>query len=145
MQRSVLLLAGLLILTLLGCTPQPSLVEKAVDPTQQRLMLVGQAYRQFSREMRRPPRSAAELMPTLQQKEGGQDALQSARDGQPFVISWGLDVMAPRTGTERPVLAYEQQGFEGSRFVLSTMGNVELLPDGSFRESSFAPGFQPPQ
>jgi hypothetical protein len=135
--------AGLLIVSLSGCKQQPSPVLNKTDPCQERLLLLGQTYRQFNRDNHRPPRSAADLLPLLQKRGATKEALDSTRDGQPFVVAWGLDITVPPAGKGRPVLAYEQQGLSQSRYVLSTMGNVELLQDQPFRESSFAPGFQP--
>ncbi len=80
----------------------------------------------------------------LQQRGADEETLRSTRDGLLFTVLWGLDVTLPPAGKGRPVLAYEQRGLSGSRFVLSTMGNVELLADEPLRESYFAPGFQPP-
>jgi hypothetical protein len=144
MHRLILLLAGPLAVVLAGCGPKAAAKSKPVDPAQERLIVIGQAYRQFTRDRHEPPKAASDLAPILKQRGHGTDALESARDGQPFVVCWGVD---PKTASSwarsRPVLAYEREGQAGSRYVLSMLGNVELLNDEQFRESSFPPGHQP--
>ncbi len=137
-------LATWALLPLGGCAPAPPAKPEQMDPSQERLLLVGQVYRQFNGEQRRPPQSAADLLPLLQKRGAGEEALRSERDGRPFEVLWGLDVRNPPTGPGRPVLAYEKLGVAGTRLVLSTMGNVELVGDEALKASHFASGFQPP-
>jgi hypothetical protein len=109
------------------------------------LLKIGQSYREFNRKNGRPPKSAAELEPLIKARDGGADAFQSAHDGRPFEIFWNLDVLKPRApGQNRPVLAYEVEGKDGVRWVLTTLGSVEHVTAAEFRESNFPPGHQPP-
>jgi hypothetical protein len=144
MHKLVLLVAGPLTLAWLGCSPKPALKSKPVDPTQERLVLIGQAYRKFTRDQHKPPRAAGDLTPILKQRGHGDETFESVRDSRPFVVCWGIDAKgASSWARSRPVLAYERLGQAGSRFVLTTLGNVELLSDAQFHESSFPPGHQP--
>ena len=144
MRNVVVLCVCSVPLALVGCGNRSPAEPKTIDPTQQRLMLLGQVYRQFNREKQRPPQSESDLALLLEQRGADKDPFYSARDGLKFVVCWGTNVLLPPTeNRRRPVLAYEQSGAEGRRFVLSTMGNVEQLEDGPFRESLFPPGFEP--
>lgn len=115
-----------------------------MDPTQEHLAHIGQVYRQFNRHQRRPPRTTAEIAPMLRELGHSEEVFRSTRDNQPLVICWGVNLVVPPTVTRtRAVLAYEREGSAGSRFVLLTQGNVELLTDEQFRELSFPPGLGP--
>lgn len=57
----------------------------------------------------------------------------STRDNQPYVIIYG----PPKGGTGpggQPVVAYEQTGVSGHRFVASLLGAVEEVDDTKFRQ-----------
>ena len=74
----------------------------------------------------------------------GDETFSSLRDGEPFVICWNVDItIPPRWATSRPILAHERHGQNGSRYVLTTFANVELLSHEQFAESSFPPGHDP--
>ena len=92
----------------------------------------------------RPPQSAEELKPALGKLGNPDDLLRSSRDGQPFVVCWGVDLLVPPTWAKAtPVLAYEKRGVDGRRYVLTTRRRVELMPDQEFRKASFPPGHTP--
>jgi len=59
----------------------------------------------------------------------------SSRDGQPYVVHYGN---AARTGPPgpggQPVIAYEQTGVGGDRFVASSIGAIEEVDEERFRE-----------
>ena len=64
-----------------------------------------------------------------------------ATDGQPLVVCWGVDLSKrPAWAKTTPVLAYEKQGADGNRYVLTVVRSVELLSDKDFRTASFPPG-----
>lgn len=106
----------------------------------QRLDAIGSAYGKFTFEKGRPPTGANDLSDQL-----GPDALVSPRDGEPFVIFWGVDIRSPQMVTAaRPILGHEQQGRDGSRYVLTVTGYVELLTDDELRASTFPPGHKAP-
>jgi hypothetical protein len=56
----------------------------------------------------------------------------SPRDNQPYVIRYGI----PSTmgGPQAPVIAYEQQGVGGKRYVANMLGAVEEVDEARFRE-----------
>ena len=70
--------------------------------------------------------------------------MRSPRDEQPLVICWGVDTMKRMPWAKTtPVLAYEARGVNGSRYVLTAIHSVELMPDADFRAASFPPGHHP--
>jgi hypothetical protein len=129
------LVAGVMVLVT-GCGPQEIRSSTPVDPTTDRLLALGAAYAQFTFDRSRPPRGPEDLRDLLP----APDALTSPRDSEPFVVFWGVDLRGPQKwATGRPILAHERTGAGGSRFVLSTMRNVEQLDEAAFRASSFPP------
>jgi len=56
----------------------------------------------------------------------------SPRDGKPYVVLYGRSKGPPGPGGA-PVVAYEQEGRGGRRFVASSMGAIEEVDDAAFR------------
>lgn len=129
------------MLSLAGCQPKVIRSEKPVDPVAQQLVAIGTAYRQFTDKHGKPPKGPADIQKWLP----AEGTLISSRDGKPFKVFWGVDYRSwPTWAVGRPVLAFESVGADGSRHVLSFTGNVELLSEQAFRESSFPPGEKAP-
>src|SRR5262245_60737442 len=115
-----------------------------VDPTRERLLIIGRAYKQFNSRSGKPPKQTSDLLPTLKTLGFGEETFTSLRDGQPIVVCWNVDVTAPPTWAKsRPILAYETSGQDGSRYIVTAFANVELLSSEQFMESSFPPGYGP--
>jgi hypothetical protein len=57
----------------------------------------------------------------------------SERDGKPYVIIYGPPKGPPGPGSS-PVIAYEQEGKGGNRWVASAAGAVEEVDEARFRE-----------
>jgi hypothetical protein len=133
----------LVLLTLAGCSGTGA--DRPLDPTEERLFKIGNAYLAATTRLKRPPKNADELKPSL---EGGADAdaLRSPRDGQPFVIIWGVDFnrLPPGRDDIYTVAAYEQRGADGKRYVLHFPRGVVLLTDEELRKAAFPPGHKPP-
>ena len=107
-------------------------------------MAINNAYLQFLHTHKQPPKSWADLKPLLATTENADQPWCSARDGQPLVVCWGANVTKWHDwGQKTPVLAYEKQGADGKRYVLTAVGSVELLADEDFHEASFPPGQKP--
>ena len=107
-------------------------------------MKIGMAYTRFSASQKRPPQAWADLRPILAETDNADEPWCSDRDGQPLVVCWGVDLSKqPDWAKTTPVLAYEKQGADGSRYVLTAVRSVELLSDKDFREASFPPGHNP--
>jgi hypothetical protein len=56
----------------------------------------------------------------------------STRDNQPYVIIYG-PAKGPAGPGGQPVVAYEQQGVDGKRYVASTLGAIEEVDETRFR------------
>jgi len=142
-------LAALLLVSCIvihGCSGSstPIYVDKPLDPTHERLMKIGMAYMRFSTSHKRPPQAWTDLQPILAETENADAPWCSARDGQPLVVCWDVDLSKARTWSKTtPVLAYEKQGADGNRYVLTMVRSVELLSDKDFREASFPLGHNP--
>ena len=57
----------------------------------------------------------------------------SSRDGKPYVIKYGAADGPPGPGGY-PVIAYEQEGVGGKRFVASSVGAVDEVDEATFKE-----------
>ncbi len=97
------------------------------------LMHVLQAYMEATHELQRPPHSEDELKRFLPE---GDRWLSSPRDGKRFVIRWNVSVHDPDLDPANPpLIAYEQQGKNGTRQAVNVMGLTELT-DAEFSQLS---------
>jgi hypothetical protein len=97
------------------------------------LTTIGLAYNRATDKLGRPPKDLEELKPHLKDLGDPEAILRSPHDGQPYVILFGrdirkIDVMPP------PIIAYEQQGSNGIRYVLNTMG-IQPMTDEQFQKA----------
>jgi hypothetical protein len=91
----------------------------------------------------RPPRDANDLRRFFKELGVGGDpdqVLRSPRDGQPYVILFGAPLDATGAHT---ILAFERQGAEGRRYVLTVARGVKLLTQEEFDRAAFAQGHDP--
>ncbi len=124
-----------------GCSSSTPVKNPA---SQDNLMKIGTAYVRFNEQYRRGPSSAEELLPFLKEVGDPAELLRSPDDHEPYVVCWGVDLRTPPTGSpEFSVLAYEQRGSGGQRFVMSTSRWVGRKSDAEFRKLAFPSGFQP--
>jgi hypothetical protein len=85
---------------------------------------------------RRPPRDAEELKPFLQQiseKEDPEEILRSPNDGQPYEIMWGVNPLQQEEFDA--LLAYEKNGVDGKRYVITVARIVKEMSDAEFKEA----------
>jgi len=68
------------------------------------------------------------------------EVLRSPRDGQPFVVITGVDFDSTAKTT---IWAYEQQGADGKRYVMTLSRDVKQVPDEDFPKATFAKGHKP--
>lgn len=129
-----------------GCTPSEVVVQAKLEPAHESLMRVGTAYYRFNTRYGKAPTGVADLKPFLKEFGNPDELLRSPRDGEPYVICWGVDLQRPQPWVQSTgVLAYERRGAEGKRYVLTTMRSVVLMTDEEFRQADFPPGHQPPR
>jgi hypothetical protein len=133
--RSSLIFGTLLYLlacaALAGCARAPLPAVKQEDTAN--LSTIGLAYNRATDKLGRPPKDLEELKPFLKELGDPEAILRSPHDGQPYVILFGrnirkADVMPP------PIIVYEQQGANGTRYVLTTMG-VRPMSDEEFQKA----------
>jgi hypothetical protein len=141
----------------LGCRGRPDAVSPDGSVVQARLTGVYWLCRRFSQKRRQPPANAEELREfgaNLPAIEGGpvvltEEFLLSPRDRKPIQIRFGVRIPASSSRNadggddgaaapkieDGPVLAYEQDGFEGRRFVIyAGSGRVEEVNEVRFKE-----------
>ncbi|HKM56664.1 MAG TPA: hypothetical protein VJY33_24890 [Isosphaeraceae bacterium] len=138
------LVSAMVCLWLGGCSSGPNIVTAKLAPSHDNLMKIGAAYVRFNTENARPPTRAEDLHLILQELGGSLDTiLTSPNDGQPYVICWGVDLLQPPTWAKStPVLAYESEGKNGTRYVLTTLRSVVKMTKPDFEQASFPPGHQ---
>ena len=127
------------MLMIAGCNSDPIVVNEEVPEAQVRLLDINYAYMGFLEKHRRPPRNEKDLRRTLESVNPDETFL-SPRDGEPFVICYGVNIFGPLEWAEStPVIAYEKQG-DGTRWVLSAPGAIYELDEEEFQKASFPPG-----
>jgi hypothetical protein len=118
--------AGLpvLLVVVAGCGTAPQPVQES-EPLAQLLS----AYLQATDSLRRPPKDESELRPFLPADKA--DAMFiSPRDGQPYVLRWGVNYKDPKLDpVNPPLIAYEQQGKDGIRHAVSVVGLAMLTEE----------------
>ncbi len=130
------LLLGLL-LSSIGCGSEP---EKVQQP-ENTLFAIQKAYTDAYRKLRRPPQNLQELAPFLSEYGEVNEMMTSPNDGKPIVVIWGTNPEAERT-TNPLVIAYEQEGVDGLRFVFTSMG-TQQMSDEDFANANFPDGHKP--
>jgi hypothetical protein len=124
--RVILPLALVVGVGLLATTrPTPSVVDADGDGGE-RLHKIGLAINDATTRLGRPPATVEELRPFLAEVGKPDQLLFSPVDGRPYVILWGVDVRSTAVST---VLAYEQVGSMGRRYVLTATAVVQLTDD----------------
>jgi hypothetical protein len=126
----------------LGCAGKAANQQR--DPTEERLYIIGKAYGQANQRLGRPPKTFEELKPNLE-PDAPADLLRSPRDGEPFVILWGLPYSHIAPGRDPfTVAAYEKNGVSGVRHVLRFPLQVLEMTDDQLSKAAFPPGHRPP-
>jgi hypothetical protein len=109
------------------------------DPSMMRGVI--STYRTAASMLGKPPASMDDLKQVLAplSDDPGQ-YLRSKRDGQDFVIVWGLnlDTLPPDV-----VVAYEQNGVDGKRMVVMPRGDVREVTSEEFAKLKFPKDHQP--
>lgn len=133
--------AGVLLLLLdaAGCSRSASNVDIGDI---EGLRKVAAAYSRAAARTGHPPAKPADLKPFLPEGEDVERLLISPRDGQPYVILWGVDSRPGKGGPTPLVIGYEKKGKNGIRFVFLDMGVVSMT-DGDFAKANFPQGHKP--
>ncbi len=130
----------------LGCGKQTVAVKRSEDGNN--LACVAMAYKQVAGQGN-PPRSINEIMPVLEKMGDPQTLLRSPRDGQPYVIVWGIDFRKVMAGRNKmspgnmPIIAYEQQGKDGKRMAIDLGMKVKEYTAEEFARLKLPPSSTP--
>jgi hypothetical protein len=92
-------------------------------------------------ELSRPPQNLEELMPYLKAAGDPAKILRSPDDGQEYKILWNVDII--NVQGKLPIVAYEQRGKDGMRYVWETK-EVRRMSEEEFKQASFPPGYKAP-
>jgi hypothetical protein len=125
-----------------GCGPG---APKERTPTQERLYKFGKAYLQTCYRLGHGPASFDEVKDNYDD-DLSDDLLVSPRDGEKFVIFWGVDVTKLRPTREDPftVAGYEKHGVDGTRYVLRFPIGIVAMTDEQLHQAVFPPGHKAP-
>jgi len=116
-----------------GCKPTAVTDQPQIDPTHERLLKIGLAYREFNEKNKRPPAKADDLKASLPDES----IWKSARDEQLLVVIWNVDLRNTLPGT---IIAYEKFGKDGKRLVRTAVGSTEEMSQDDFVKGNFPPG-----
>ena len=131
-------------LAAVGCGPS-GVIPEANDPTRGNLAKLGQAYIRATINLNHPPENYEQLRPFLQEQGDPDQILVSPHDGEQFIIVWGVELRRLKAqGDAVPVIAYEQHGKDGRRYVLRGSRDPVILTDSQFRSAVFPEGYTPP-
>lgn len=104
------------------------------------MKILGLLYGQYSGQHRgQPPANEAQFKQFIEKNDAFLKQRQldlasvfvSERDGKPYVVLYGPP-KGPYDLIGQPVVAYEQDGVNGKRFVANTMGAVEEVDEARF-------------
>lgn len=106
--------------------------------------MIETAYRKALQETKRAPKNREELAKHLPPGTDAEQLFVSPHDQKPIVVVWGVDLNAMLTNPRPTIYGYEADGVDGNRFVLTTMGVMEMT-DEDFAAASFPEGHSPTQ
>lgn len=133
---------GVILVAAVGCGgPTEETIEQR-GASSDNFRVIETAYRAALTESKRAPKNRKELAKHLPEGIDAEQLFISPQDDKPFVVVWGTDLET--TSPEPVVYGYEAEGANGNRFVLTTMGVMEMT-DEDFSAAKFPDGHSPPQ
>ena len=126
----------LVMLTVIGCRPRVTVNDGPDGVGNLRRVVI--SYHETTAERGRPPQSIDDMTPSLKKRGDPKTLLQSPRDGQPYVIVWGIDYrkmadLNPKTG-KLPIIAYEEKGKAGKQQVIDMGMTVKEYTVDEFKK-----------
>jgi hypothetical protein len=140
-KRLIALTATLLVLCLPGCKGEEKFEE---EPIKANLRQINKAYWTHLGYHDVPPkpenlRQDVEGLHSLDMGRPADEALISPRDKQPIVIIYGADNTTP----SEAILAYEKEGADGTRWIVTMGQDIRELSNEEFAKAKFAKGHKP--
>ncbi len=125
-----------------SCSDAPPVAQQEeVGGEVEQLDAILRAYMEYTTKNDEPPKKAEDISEFFEDGVDKTKVFQSARDNQPYVIHWGVDLR--KQFGERPlVLGYEKIGTDKSRLVLTAFGVMEMNP-AQFQTANFPEGKLP--
>ncbi len=117
-----------------GCSSKPALQAVGMSETEN-LSKIERAFDSAREKLGRPPANLEQLKPFLKEFGDADQILRSPRDGEPYVIIYGIDIRRPFE-MPPPIWAHEKNGVDGKRYVLTVMGPVSMT-DEEFSKAKF--------
>lgn len=141
-EKKCLGLQAAIVLSALSCGP--SKVVTNVSPDHARLKAIVTFYAYACRDLQRTPESLDDLLPIMQQAKvsNPSEYFTSTRDGQPYVIVWGLDLQSRYQGARVPI-AYERAGTDGKRLLVMGDQTIEEITHAEFERIEWPKGYEP--
>jgi hypothetical protein len=99
------------------------------------LSKIERAFDNATAKLGHPPANVEQLKPFLQEFGDAEQILRSPRDGEPYVIIYGVDIRKPFE-MPPPIWAHEKSGANGKRYVLTVMGSRSMT-DEEFAKAKF--------
>jgi hypothetical protein len=127
-------------ISVFGCGPSAVHGPPASDADHLRSIV--NVYAIANRDLGRPPTKMVELENVLAPvMKDPSSVFRSSRDGEQFVIVWGLDV--GRYGNTSTPLAYEKNGVNGKRLIVDFQGKIREVSNEEFAQIKFPKGHTP--
>jgi hypothetical protein len=133
------MMIGLTAAFISGCEQQATSVMEEVPPEQGHIYAVGMSYLTYQNKNEdKTPKSIDDLKPFLKQFGDPDKLLISPRDNKPYVILFNL----PSSLQGQYVIAYEQEGKDGKRFMVQTDGRFWEVTPEELKKLRFPPGYK---
>jgi hypothetical protein len=103
------------------------------------------AYVKAARNLGHPPTDIEQVkssLPAALDSDDVEKVFQSTRDGNPYVIVWGVDIIGAEKNSDT-ILAYERTGANGMRWVVTCRGESKEVNDTEFANLPFPKNHQP--
>src|SRR6516164_5123126 len=114
-------------IALTGCSSAHPVVNQK---DAENLTRIGAAYDRATKQLGHPPQNPEQLKPFLKEYGDPETILRSPQDRLPYVILWGRNIRNSAIQTmPPPIIAYEQQGANGKRYVLPAMGIMPMTDE----------------
>jgi hypothetical protein len=136
-----LLYVGLLVAGVVsaGCAPKPVII--LTPKATHNIHYVVTGYVEAEARLGHPPKNAEELKPFLKIFGDPDEVLVSPNDGLPFVVRYGTKVGGVGGF---PIVAYEQKGQDGKRYVANTQVRVWQVTDDELARLRLSPSEKAP-